>query len=506
LISAVTLTALSFVSYEVLFKANNLKQLSSSFILSKYDLTVDPAFSADQKSQINTADNYSHDILLTLLFLTSSGLLLTNGYLNTKIGYRKFEVARLKFERSIDKYLYNNYFKRKEISYPPVTNTEVDLEKNISVNSSILASLYRSFLRFTRQYTEILLSSLLFLVYVSMRFFFIFEIFLVYKFTNDTLLCVCIAYELATILMWAIFITIFTVKSEWGFELDAIYKVNYWNFCYTKIVGESLPSSEKQTYQSKDSCIYGKSQKQLINVRQLGSNNSQFDKIKNNKATDTGAAGECSQHTSVVNKDSVVLLVRDDSLILNRSSNMSSSSITEVSSLMPSVAPIYNYQPRKNSSVLDVSNFVQQNEEELDRLKANRQSSRLFAEEVDFCYIYNDGQQDNIRRSYRKDTNNLKTNLVTSSLRTPFSNSSTIGEIMERRNLFSTKKYAERKISFGNEAPISQTTTDSGHDSLDSPIGKVDLENSPENGSNKLMPAKPYLIEASGSTTRLAIQ
>ncbi len=106
-------------------------------------------------------------------------------------------------------------------------------------------------------------------------------------------------------------------------------------------------------------------------------------------------------------KNSAGLLVRDDSLILNRSSNMSSSSITEVSSLMPSIAPVH----RKHSTgtVLDAACL-----------------------NTDFHYVYNDGQQDSIRRSYRPA--GFKTSLVTSSLRSPFG-SATIGEIMERRHL-----------------------------------------------------------------------
>ena len=131
------------------------------------------------------------------------------------------------------------------------------------------------------------------------------------------------------------------------------------------------------------------------------------EKAAEKAAENTTAAVEASQQA----KNSAGLLVRDDSLILNRSSNMSSSSITEVSSLMPSIAPVHLHQNRKHSTatVLDASCL-----------------------NTDFHYVYNDGQQDSIRRSYRPA--GFKTSLVTSSLRSPLG-STTIGEIMERRHL-----------------------------------------------------------------------
>lgn len=188
---------------------------------------------------------------------------------------------------------------------------------------------------------------------------------------------------------------------------------------------------------------------------------------------------------------------------------MSSSSITEVSSLMPSNSVQFvmpqNGQgsARKNSgTILDASQFLQ-TDEEFNRLKSIRNSARLLTDELDYNYLFNNNQQnaqntqENMmqisahRRSYRP-ANSLKTNLITSSLRSPFGNS-TIGEIMERRNVLNTignsKVNDGLKTSVPNESATSQTTTDSGRDSLDSPGSK----------GNKLLSAKPFLIEANSS-------
>lgn len=209
--------------------------------------------------------------------------------------------------------------------------------------------------------------------------------------------------------------------------------------------------------------------------------------------------------------NTVGLLVRDDSLVLNRSSNMSSSSITEVSSLMPSnsiqyVAP-QNGQGsacKISGTILDASQFLQ-TDEEFNRLKSIRNSARLLTDELDYNYLFNNNQQnaqntqENMmqvsahRRSYRP-ANSLKTNLITSSLRSPFGNS-TIGEIMERRNVLNTigntKSNNGTKNVIPNESATSQTTTDSGRDSLDSPVSK----------GNKLLSAKPFLIEANSTNS-----
>lgn len=114
--------ALSFTSYEVLFKANNLKQVSAHFVLSNY-LKTDKVQDLGTTSPINFQETYSHDLVLTGLFLASSFLLLASGYLNAKFGFRKFEMTRNKFESNIGKYLSKSFLKQHGIGIPTSVNT-----------------------------------------------------------------------------------------------------------------------------------------------------------------------------------------------------------------------------------------------------------------------------------------------------------------------------------------------------------------------------------------------
>jgi hypothetical protein len=107
-----------------------------------------------------------------------------------------------------------------------------------------------------RQYAEQLLSSLLLLVYTAVRVPFIYDTFVVYKLTGDPLPGLCIAWELGVILVWAVFITVMTVKSRWAFQLDPVYKLNYWNFLYTSFLGTS------NAYQG--SCSYAPTERKGI--------------------------------------------------------------------------------------------------------------------------------------------------------------------------------------------------------------------------------------------------
>ena len=94
--------------------------------------------------------------------------------------------------------------------------------------------------QFTAHYSEQLISSFLFLIYASLRIFFIYEIFVVYKFTNDFLFGISIASELITILVWVLFIMLLTVKKDWTFQLHSAFKLNYWNYLYTNYLSESM--------------------------------------------------------------------------------------------------------------------------------------------------------------------------------------------------------------------------------------------------------------------------
>lgn len=251
--------------------------------------------------------------------------------------------------------------------------------------------------------------------------------------------------------------------------------------------------------------------------------------------------------TAINTKNSAGLLVRDDSLTMNRSSNLSSSSITEVSSLMPSTSAHFmsasqqqQQQNQRKSTILDVSQYIA-SDEEFKRLKTIRNSARHYTDDIDYKFLFNKNNNNqghnvdnnamqinqNLRRSLRPNSssgsslisNSLKTQLVSNSMR-PFANS-TIGEIMERRNVLASfsgnKPYSQpaSKSTVTSTNDLAMTTSDSGRDSLDSPNnclqnvsamlhGSASNAASGSSGNNNnikmLSMAKPYLTESTGSS------
>lgn len=115
--------ALSFASYEILFKANNLKKLSSHFILSSYRDKAIRSTDIKTSSPINFEENFHHDIFLTFIYLFSSVLLFASGFLNAKFGFKNFETARTRFESNIGKYLSNSFLKQYGIGIASSINT-----------------------------------------------------------------------------------------------------------------------------------------------------------------------------------------------------------------------------------------------------------------------------------------------------------------------------------------------------------------------------------------------
>ncbi len=263
---------LSFASYEVLFKANNLKQVANHFVLANY-LTADKTMDLRTTSPINFQETYSHDLVLTGLFFFSSVLLLASGYFNVKFGFRKFELTRIKFESNIGKYLSRSFLKQHGIGIPTSINTSnsdygissaspqdkmnTDI-KNESPRRPDRFRLIKKCLHFTGQYIEPLVSSFVFLIYAILRIFFIYEIFVVYKFTNDSMYSICIASELITILVWVLVIMLLTVKNDWTFQLHPAFKLNYWNYLYTNYLSETLSQAaierEQRICRSRASC------------------------------------------------------------------------------------------------------------------------------------------------------------------------------------------------------------------------------------------------------------
>ncbi len=221
------------------------------------------------------------------------------------------------------------------------------------------------------------------------------------------------------------------------------------------------------------------------------------------------------------------LLVRDDSITMNRSSNLSSSSITEVSSLMPSTSVHFQIPSASNrkSTILDVSQYIA-SEEEFKRLKTIRNSARAYTDDIDYKYLFNHNhvansqevkredhsmQINQCRRSLRPTTSSSSSTSIHTSMMRPFANS-TIGEIMERRSVLAsfsgTNNHKSTVSNNMNPNELVMTTSDSGRDSLDSPNdcnAPVASVNSMVHGaslsnSKSLLSAKPYLIESNTSS------
>ena len=152
-----------------------------------------------------------------------------------------------------------------------------DIEKNTSVISESLAKTsklvyLKKCFKFTSQYFEQLISSFLFLIYTSMRIFYIYEIFVVYKFTNDFIFGICIALELFTILVWVLVIILFTIKNEWKFKMDPSYKLNYWNWLYINYLTEQQNQDGQRTFISKNYCNFSENKSVLVTNQQLKQN------------------------------------------------------------------------------------------------------------------------------------------------------------------------------------------------------------------------------------------
>ena len=72
----------------------------------------------------------------------------------------------------------------------------------------------------------------LFLIYCLLRSMFIYEIFIVFKYSRDLLFVVSIVFELVTIFVWMLSLAMLACKKDWSFKLDAEFKLLYWNWLY----------------------------------------------------------------------------------------------------------------------------------------------------------------------------------------------------------------------------------------------------------------------------------
>ena len=484
------LMALSYASYEVLLKANKVDKISVNFIFSSMSKSRSARLLSGSEQPASTL---AHDTLLTSFYLISSALLVTNGFLKAKFGFDKFESVRLKFEANIGKYLSVSFLKQQGMSFPKT------LDSGLSCPSMTDKTSYFDYLKkcfkFGCSFKEQLISSFLFLVYAGLRIFFIYEVFVIYKFTNDALFAVCIAAELITILTWVLMIILFTIKNDWHFVLAPAYKLNYWNWLYTNYLAENEPARTNSCTSRNSSTfvsIKTSSRKCPALIKGLNTSEPIVNDMPSQLVQDL-----------VTNQDlkSNGLLVRDDSLVLNRSSNLSTSSITEVSSLMPSQCTQF-IQSNSNRSFNSIKKLVL-NVTSLAPPANDHENSSNFTE--------TNGDDFQQRPSKPSCGQKVKNNFTpSSSLRSSFTNSNsnivTIEEIMQqqqgaksRQTFLSNKSTLGRTSNFKpnlnaskvavNDGSSSQTTTDSGMDSLnDSPVNQANKHN--------ILKSKPFLIEA----------
>lgn len=484
----------SYSTFEILLKSNNLKVIAQNFLFF--------AYKNDNKRDngINLMQDYGHDLILALIFIISAIFLFINVFLFGKYGFGKFNFYKIKLQNNLNKYIQKNYADKEFLSDISSKNrTEISIEKSDSIsncspkshseqssfNTSITNSKYLCDFNFIKSYKENIFSSILLLCYCIIRSLFIYELIIVYKFTSDSLILVQVCLEILLIMVWIILLIFLTFKENWTFKFDSNYKILFWNHIYATSnlkQNASLNSDKFTNYDYKINVI----DKNLVEKSKL-------DDIR--------------QKSNEINSKTPGLLVRDDSM-LNRSSYLSSSSITEVSSLMPSTFVTNQklssqYNPKMigsktsmpselvSSTIMSDKNIVLIND---DASSNDEMSLKLQQYSVENEIAAADNQiysqvkrnkimeksinaesNDKIKWSYKlsKNKNSLKKNLPTCK-----SVIATIGEIMEedKNKYLNQSKFLSTfnlKFIFYSIVNLasSSATIDSGHESInESPV------------------------------------
>lgn len=177
------LGVVSYSAYEIIFKCSIYDALKNQLILNQNILSLVYFFSS---------------ILLLITILTFSNF-----------GFSKYERLVAKFYSSLNKFLVKK-----------------------SNDTSECASSESSTLRrqsFWSTYKDQLTLSILFLVYSVLRSLFIYEIFTIIKYTNDSLMICSLVFEFLTIILWVVFLLFITIKVKWNFRLSSNYKLLCWN-------------------------------------------------------------------------------------------------------------------------------------------------------------------------------------------------------------------------------------------------------------------------------------
>jgi hypothetical protein len=332
---------ISYCSFEILFKCRNLATINLNVRLlsiSKYDL-----------------------LILTLLWCVSSAFLMTSISIFVAIGIKNFDKIRRHFEENMNKYFMITTNNSKKIieettNVNQINNKQKNENKNItelmdkltstSNNNNSCPSLFcfknkeSNPCNNNNHYKAQFKQSFLFLLYCVLRSFLIYQLIAVYKLTHDYFLAVSIGSEFIVIILWSVMLLLFTVKRQWSFSLNAAYKLNYWNWLF-----KNFSSNNSQQ-------LIVDRHKKNKTTDTITNENEKKNTLKTNQTVKFESLIKCTNDDDELNtnKNGDGLLVRDDSITNvrpspqlynnNNNSNISStnsaSSITNVSSLMPS--------------------------------------------------------------------------------------------------------------------------------------------------------------------------
>lgn len=141
------------------------------------------------------------NILLFIIFFTSLALVIVNYLTIIRLAFSKFELHAFKFQLK----LFRMYHHEKKDSKSEETKfNEVS-------------------------FSPLILSSVLFVAYCIIRSLFIYDSFVVYKYSHDALVLISIISEFLALFSWIALILIFNIKKTWVFRLDDSFKLLNWS-------------------------------------------------------------------------------------------------------------------------------------------------------------------------------------------------------------------------------------------------------------------------------------
>jgi hypothetical protein len=450
----------SYCALEILFKANNLHSIAKNFLLFTATklVSLNQANKTLNSNSVEFIDDYLHDLIAIFLFITSFLILNINGYFMVLFGFRKFEKVKAKFETNVCKYFTYNFLNNNHRYCPyfdstsnltfnkhetgvdsqvsakrlKTSNDEIKETLNVSnkesrgsecldkVSKNLSESLSRIF-SCSNLLQETLTSICLFVFYCTLRVLFLLELFILFKYSHDVFFVISGVFELAPLLLWIFQFLLFVAKFEWNFTIVSAYKHEYWNWIYS-YWNVKLFSSRNHTlsYSISPNTLNEQNEKLLpiANEPALANSNEQIPTQQSvkyeqkqeqqpqeptNMCTDRNSNNKSQTSSKIANG----LLVRDDSILLNHSANLSSSSITDVSSLIPTTSSFNGSHVNKstiqraNKSQRSLSDYYQfrpmtkpintSKEDDSEEVEANYQKVKLEQASPDTTYEMNGG-------------------------------------------------------------------------------------------------------------------